>query len=59
MQKHGVKTEVIRTIDHDIAVGVWPDMREHGWKTDEWPEIFERVMAADILILAGANLAWG
>lgn len=37
MEKHGVKTEVIRSIDHDIATGVWPDMREHGWSTDEWP----------------------
>ena len=53
MEKHGVKTEIIRTIDQDIAVGVWPDMREHGWTTDEWPDIFERVMAADILVLAG------
>ena len=53
MEKHGVKTEIIRTIDHDIAVGVWPDMRDHGWKTDEWPDIFERVTAADILVLAG------
>lgn len=53
MQKQGVKTEVIRSIDHDIAPGVWPDMREHGYKTDEWPEIFKRVMQADILVLAG------
>jgi len=53
MEKHGVKTEIIRTIDHDIAVGVWPDMRKHGAKTDEWPEIFKRVMAADILVIAG------
>jgi multimeric flavodoxin WrbA len=53
MEKRGVQTEIIRTIDHDIAVGVWPDMREHGWKTDEWPDIFKRVMRADILILAG------
>lgn len=53
MEKHGVQTELIRTIDQDIAVGVWPDMREHGYKTDDWPEIFERVMAADILVLAG------
>lgn len=53
MEKHGVKTGVIRTIDHDIATGVWPDMREHGWKNDEWPEIMKQVMAADILILAG------
>lgn len=53
MKKHGVKTEVIRAIDHDIAVGVWPDMREHGWATDEWPDIFKKVMEADILVLAG------
>jgi multimeric flavodoxin WrbA len=53
MDKHGVQTDVIRTIDHDIATGVWPDMREHGWKTDEWPKLYEQVMAADILVVAG------
>jgi multimeric flavodoxin WrbA len=53
MHKHGIETEVIRTINHDIATGVYPDMREHGWETDEWPELFKRVMAADILVLAG------
>lgn len=53
MEKHGVDVEVIRTIDHDIATGVYPDMREHGWKTDEWPEIYKRVEAANILIIAG------
>jgi multimeric flavodoxin WrbA len=53
MEKHGIETESIRVIDQDIAVGVWPDMREHGYKTDDWPEIYQRVMAADILVLAG------
>lgn len=53
MDKHGVSTSLIRTIDRDIATGVYPDMREHGWQTDEWPEIFKEVMAADILVLAG------
>jgi multimeric flavodoxin WrbA len=53
MEKHGVKTEVIRSIDHDIAVGVYPDMREHGWQTDAWPELYEKVMNADILVLCG------
>jgi len=53
LQKHAVKTEIIRTIDHDIATGVYPDMRKHGWATDEWPEIYKKVQAADILILAG------
>ncbi len=53
MEKHGVTTELIRAIDHDIATGVWPDMREHGWSSDEWPELYKKVMNADILVLAG------
>ncbi len=53
MEKHGVQLDVVRTIDHDIATGVYPDMREHGWQTDEWPELYKKVQAADILMLAG------
>jgi multimeric flavodoxin WrbA len=53
MEKHGVKTELIRTIDHDIATGVYPDMREQGWDTDEWPEIYKKVQAADIIVVCG------
>ena len=53
MEKHGVEVEVIRAVDHDIATGVWPDMRDHGWATDDWPMIFEKVLASDILVLAG------
>lgn len=53
MQKHGVQVDSIRPIDHDIATGVYPDMREYGWKADEWPEIYKKVKAADILIIAG------
>jgi multimeric flavodoxin WrbA len=53
MRKHGVDVEVLRAVDHDIATGVWLDMTEHGWETDAWPAIHERVMAADILVVAG------
>ncbi len=53
MEKQGVKVEVIRPIDHKIATGVYPDMREQGWDYDEWPEIWKKVQAADILIIAG------
>lgn len=53
MDKHGIETEVIRVIDHDIATGVYPDMTQHGWKTDVWPEIYEKVRAANIIIIAG------
>jgi multimeric flavodoxin WrbA len=51
MRRNGVEVENVRAIDHEIATGVWPDMTEHGWETDEWPQIFERVLAADILVL--------
>jgi multimeric flavodoxin WrbA len=53
MEKHGVQTESIRAIDHDIASGVYPDMTEHGWASDEWPSIYKKVQKADILIIAG------
>lgn len=54
MEKHGVKTELIRAVDKDIATGIYPDMTKQGWKTDEWPEIYEKsVKTADILVLAG------
>ncbi|MEQ1788524.1 MAG: NAD(P)H-dependent oxidoreductase, partial [Acidimicrobiales bacterium] len=51
LEANGVEVEMIRALDHDIATGVWPDMTEHGWDADDWPGIFEKVMAADILVL--------
>lgn len=53
MDKQGVRTEVVRAVDHDIATGVYPDMREHGWVADDWPEIYRKVLDADILVIAG------
>ena len=51
MEKNKVSVEVIRAVDHDIAYGVWPDMKQHGWERDDWPEILSRVMSADILVV--------
>jgi multimeric flavodoxin WrbA len=53
MEACGVGTELIRAVDQDIAPGVYPDMTEHGFANDAWPALYERVMAADILVLAG------
>ena len=39
MEKHGVKTEVIRAVDHEIATGIYPDMTKQGWEKDEWRNI--------------------
>ena len=51
MQKNGVGVDVLRPVDSAIAYGVYPDMREQGWKEDEWPAIYEKVKAADILVI--------
>jgi multimeric flavodoxin WrbA len=51
MREQGVAVTSIRAVDHDIATGVWPDMTEHGWDVDEWPAIFEHVLAANILVI--------
>ena len=53
MRAQGVEVEEIRAVDEDIATGVWPDMTEHGWAVDAWPRIHPRVLAADILVIAG------
>jgi multimeric flavodoxin WrbA len=54
MRSHGVGVENVRLIDHDIATGVYPDMREHGWPADAWPdEIWPLIDAADILVIGG------
>ncbi len=53
MERHGVSTESIRLIDHDVATGTYPNMMEHGWTSDEWPELQIKVFGAQILVLAG------
>lgn len=51
MKKEGVAVENIRLVDHEVAYGVYPDMTEHGATTDEWPALFERIFACDILVI--------
>jgi len=51
MEKQGVAVDTVRLVDHDIARGVYPDMTEHGWARDDWPEIWARVKGADILVV--------
>lgn len=51
LQTNGVSLEQIRFVDHDVAPGVQPDMTEHGFATDEWPDIWRKVAAVDILIV--------
>ena len=51
LEANGVAVDVIRAADHEIPPGVYPDMTEHGFAADDWPALFERIIAADILVV--------
>lgn len=51
MEKNSVSVEVIRPVDHHLAFGVYPDMTEKGWEKDDWPTLYAKVKAADILVI--------
>lgn len=51
MKQEGVSVTNIRAVNYDIASGVQPDMTKEGVDKDDWPEIYKKVEAADILVL--------
>ncbi len=51
LRENKVSVEILRPVDYDIPHGVYPDMTEKGWEKDDWPELFKKVMAADILVI--------
>src|SRR3954454_24954762 len=54
MQRVGVQVDEVRTADHDIPAGVWPDMTTQGYDRDDFPDLYETlVVPANIVILAG------
>jgi multimeric flavodoxin WrbA len=54
MRRLGVAVEVVRTVDHEVPSGVWPDMRQHGFDRDDFPQIYRSLVEpADIVVLAG------
>lgn len=48
LTKHDVQGSTIRVVDHDVRPGVELDMGNG----DEWPQIRQRIMDSDILVLA-------
>lgn len=47
-ERHDVRGEIVRVADHDVRPGIALDMGEG----DGWPALREKVLAADILLLA-------
>ncbi|MHA1559378.1 MAG: flavodoxin family protein [Alphaproteobacteria bacterium] len=51
LRGQGVEISHIRVVDHPVAQGIYPDMRNHGWAEDAWPELWKKVLAADIVLV--------
>lgn len=47
LEKEGIETEEIRVADYNISFGMKPDMGSN----DQWPEIFSKVKAANIVVI--------
>lgn len=48
LDAEGVETEVVRVVDHDVRPGVSSDEGDG----DEWPQIRQKVLGAEILVFA-------
>jgi multimeric flavodoxin WrbA len=51
MRKQGVATSHLHFASHEVAPGVRPDMREEGYPDDAWPDLWPRIIDADILVV--------
>ena len=51
MEKNGVRVDHVHMLDHAVPPGVYPDMTEHGWDRDDWPDLWAKVKAANILVV--------
>ncbi|PYZ96768.1 8-demethyl-8-aminoriboflavin-5'-phosphate (AFP) synthase RosB [Alteribacter lacisalsi] len=47
MESEGVQAVELRVADYKVVPGMEPDMGD----SDEWPQLMERVLAADILVI--------
>jgi len=51
LSTNGVGVKHVHLAGRSIPPGVYPDMTEHGYDADEWPEVWKDVLAADIVVV--------
>ncbi|HEX8906824.1 MAG TPA: NAD(P)H-dependent oxidoreductase [Longimicrobiaceae bacterium] len=48
MERQGVRSEIVRLVDHQILPGTCSDMGDG----DQWPVVLEKVLASEFLVIA-------
>ena len=51
MEKNAIGVEHLHLASREVPPGIYPDMTEHGYERDDWPAIWEKVKAADIVVV--------
>ncbi len=51
MESEGVAVQSLRLADFEVPVGVQPDMTKEGETRDDWPKLYEDIIATDILVI--------
>ena len=51
MKNHGVTVEAERIVNLNIPPGVYPNMKEHGYDSDPFQNLREKIMDSDILVV--------
>ncbi|HEX6981895.1 MAG TPA: flavodoxin family protein [Balneolaceae bacterium] len=51
MEANGVSVEHLRPVDYDLPPGMSLDMSEEGYDKDDWPDIQQKVLDSDILVI--------
>ena len=54
MERAGIQCEIVKLVNHKILPGTYSDMGED----DEWPNLLEKVLTSEIVILA-TPIWWG
>lgn len=50
-ERNGMSVEVVRPVDYVLAPGVQPDMTKEGFDRDDWPDLYGKVLEADIVVI--------
>jgi multimeric flavodoxin WrbA len=51
MRDQGITTEYVHMATQHVAFGVHPDMTDHGWVRDDWPQLWKKFQQADVLVI--------
>ena len=51
LENQDVEVEHLHLAQHCVPPGIYPDMTEHGYETDDWLQLWKKIKEANILVI--------